>query len=186
MQSVTPSIQQTGAVIQWSADTTEHAHIKVIKDPVTTTNNQNYDIQICCTLDCDEKCCLFNTIDMLSKPTNIGGTPTGDDAKADQDGDDVPSTEVGNDLTDNVLEDMWSAHCSSTNLFIAAEKLAVAPPGSAPTPFHTLAVGRTALQLNYKPSVRRITIDDAANDFNLPDRPSPVCPQLLVLIPTLH
>ncbi|KAL4061929.1 hypothetical protein J3A83DRAFT_4196578 [Scleroderma citrinum] len=40
MQSVVPSVQQSGAVIQWSADTIKHAHIKVVKDLVTTTNNQ--------------------------------------------------------------------------------------------------------------------------------------------------
>ncbi|KAI6102275.1 hypothetical protein F5141DRAFT_992439, partial [Pisolithus sp. B1] len=42
MQSVTPSIHQASTVIQWSANTTEHAHIEVVKDPVTTMNNQNY------------------------------------------------------------------------------------------------------------------------------------------------
>ncbi|KAI6116476.1 hypothetical protein F5141DRAFT_1213066 [Pisolithus sp. B1] len=67
MQSVTPSIHQAGTVIQWSANTTEHAHIKVVKDPVTTTNNQNYDSQICCTLDHDKKCHLFNTAVSLSE-----------------------------------------------------------------------------------------------------------------------
>ncbi|KAI5993249.1 hypothetical protein EDD15DRAFT_2109817, partial [Pisolithus albus] len=67
MQSVAPSIHQAGAVIQWSADTTEHAHIEVVKDPVTTTNNQNYDSQICRTLDRDEKCRLFSTAVSLSE-----------------------------------------------------------------------------------------------------------------------
>ncbi|KAI6161211.1 hypothetical protein EDD17DRAFT_1777726 [Pisolithus thermaeus] len=67
MQSVTPSIHQAGTVIQWSANTTEHAHIEVVKDPVTTMNNQNYDSQICCTLDHDKKCHLFNTAVSLSE-----------------------------------------------------------------------------------------------------------------------
>ncbi|KAG6369638.1 hypothetical protein JVT61DRAFT_12137 [Boletus reticuloceps] len=43
MHHVVPSINNTGNIIQWSADTTEHAHIEVIKDPAAMTNNTNYD-----------------------------------------------------------------------------------------------------------------------------------------------
>ncbi|KAF8414372.1 hypothetical protein L210DRAFT_3730324 [Boletus edulis BED1] len=67
MRHVVPSINNTGNIIQWSADTTEHAHIEVIKDPAAMTNNTNYDSQICQTLDRDEKCRLFNTTITLSK-----------------------------------------------------------------------------------------------------------------------
>ena len=61
MQQVVPSIMQVGSLLQWSTDTTEHAHIEVIKDLASMTNNQDYDSQICCTLDRDEKCQLFET-----------------------------------------------------------------------------------------------------------------------------
>ncbi|KAL4061778.1 hypothetical protein J3A83DRAFT_4117608 [Scleroderma citrinum] len=54
-QSVTPSIEQVSSLLQWSADTTEHAHIKVVKDPASATN-QNYESQICWCLDCLKKC----------------------------------------------------------------------------------------------------------------------------------
>ncbi|KAG2353572.1 hypothetical protein BDR07DRAFT_1309061, partial [Suillus spraguei] len=40
MQSITTSTCQVGAIIQWSADTTEHAHVSKIKDQcdvLTTT-----------------------------------------------------------------------------------------------------------------------------------------------------
>jgi hypothetical protein len=47
LQSVVPSIQANGVAIQWSADLTEHAHITEIKNPARTTNNQNYESQIC-------------------------------------------------------------------------------------------------------------------------------------------
>ncbi|KAG1849731.1 hypothetical protein F4604DRAFT_1934748 [Suillus subluteus] len=33
MQSIVPSICNTGVAMQWTADTTEHAHITEIKDP---------------------------------------------------------------------------------------------------------------------------------------------------------
>ncbi|KAG2071298.1 hypothetical protein BDR04DRAFT_1117707 [Suillus decipiens] len=55
MQSITASSCKVGALIQWSTDTTEHAHISEIKDPAWHTNNNNYDPQICCHLDCQEK-----------------------------------------------------------------------------------------------------------------------------------
>ena len=51
MQSVAPSIIANGASIQWSADVTKCAHITVIKNPASTTNNHNYESQICRHLD---------------------------------------------------------------------------------------------------------------------------------------
>ncbi|KAI6117017.1 hypothetical protein EDD16DRAFT_1481772, partial [Pisolithus croceorrhizus] len=83
MQSVAPSIHQASTVIQWSADTTEHAHIEVVKDPVTTTNNQNYNSQICHTPDCDKKCHLFNTAVSLSEQTDTHDSLTGDNSETD-------------------------------------------------------------------------------------------------------
>ncbi|KAI6010585.1 hypothetical protein EDC04DRAFT_2610106 [Pisolithus marmoratus] len=46
LQSVILSICQLGAVIQWSAAITEHAHIEEIKVPACASNNQNYYSQI--------------------------------------------------------------------------------------------------------------------------------------------
>ena len=45
-----------GTIGQWLADVTEHAHIDVVKDPTRSSNNQNFDSQICCYLDRQEKC----------------------------------------------------------------------------------------------------------------------------------
>ena len=65
MQHVVPSIAQVGPLLQWSADTTEHAHIEVMKDPASMMNNQDYNDQICCILDRDEKRRLFETAILL-------------------------------------------------------------------------------------------------------------------------
>ncbi|KAI6043346.1 hypothetical protein EDC04DRAFT_2600224 [Pisolithus marmoratus] len=46
LQSVVPSIWQSGVVMQWSADITEHAHIKEIKVLAHAGNDQNYNNQI--------------------------------------------------------------------------------------------------------------------------------------------
>ncbi|KAG2055947.1 hypothetical protein BDR06DRAFT_858599, partial [Suillus hirtellus] len=59
MQSITASTRKVGALIQWSADATEHAHISEIKDPTRHTNNNDYDPQICRHLDRLEKLRCF-------------------------------------------------------------------------------------------------------------------------------
>ncbi|KAG1893322.1 uncharacterized protein F5891DRAFT_1131322 [Suillus fuscotomentosus] len=59
MQSIVASIRNSGIIGQWSADVTEHAHITEVKDPARSTNNNNYDPQICRYLDCAEKCRRF-------------------------------------------------------------------------------------------------------------------------------
>ncbi|KAG1740111.1 uncharacterized protein EDB91DRAFT_1237347 [Suillus paluster] len=51
MQSITASISQVSALIQWSTDATEHAHISEIKEPAWRTNNNNYNPHICHHLD---------------------------------------------------------------------------------------------------------------------------------------
>ncbi|KAG2073875.1 hypothetical protein BDR04DRAFT_1009275, partial [Suillus decipiens] len=43
MQSIVPSIQNSGVIMQWTADTTEHAHITEIKDSACSSNNHDYD-----------------------------------------------------------------------------------------------------------------------------------------------
>ncbi|KAG2746643.1 hypothetical protein P692DRAFT_201807031 [Suillus brevipes Sb2] len=53
------SICQVGSPLQWSADTTEHAHITLIKNPTDSSNNNNYDAQICQFLDRQDKCQNF-------------------------------------------------------------------------------------------------------------------------------
>ncbi|KAI6107033.1 hypothetical protein EV401DRAFT_2060117 [Pisolithus croceorrhizus] len=43
MQSIAPSIPLISPPIQWTADTTERAHIDVVKNPSTATNNVNFE-----------------------------------------------------------------------------------------------------------------------------------------------
>ncbi|KAG2131052.1 hypothetical protein DEU56DRAFT_914586 [Suillus clintonianus] len=42
MQNITCSIRNSGVIAQWSADVTEHVHITEVKDPVRSSNNNNY------------------------------------------------------------------------------------------------------------------------------------------------
>ncbi|KAG2073315.1 hypothetical protein BDR04DRAFT_1116448 [Suillus decipiens] len=51
MHNIVPSVCNTSVIMQWSADTMEHAHITEIKDPAWSSDNNNYNSQICCHLD---------------------------------------------------------------------------------------------------------------------------------------
>ncbi|KAL4063056.1 hypothetical protein V8B97DRAFT_2026503 [Scleroderma yunnanense] len=85
MQSVAPSIKHI-------ADTTEHAHIKVVKDPASATNNHNYESQICQYLDH-----LENQREMLLAYCNT-----------QEDIVDSPAA---------VLDEIWTAQWGRTNFF---------------------------------------------------------------------
>ncbi|KAF8548502.1 hypothetical protein OG21DRAFT_1489339 [Imleria badia] len=60
LQSVVSTIRHSGPIMQWSVDTTEHAHIQEIKTPAQMGNNQNYYNQIARYLDRSDKCFHFD------------------------------------------------------------------------------------------------------------------------------
>ena len=75
MHGVVPSVIESGAVIQWSADRTEHAHITEIKVPGCSGNNQDHNPQICRWLDWSEKHQKFSlTLQLLVSDTDPTGT----------------------------------------------------------------------------------------------------------------
>jgi hypothetical protein len=169
MQSVAPSIAQVGSLLQWSTDTTEHAHIEVIKDPAATTNNKSYDSQICRYLDRVEKCTMFNTAMQLREIAIVASASTelnGDNADGELGEDAVNEAEEAATV---VLADLWSPRQSSTNFFMVAANLSMAAPGSVSYPPHTFMGSSTAIHLNHNASVRRIAVNSAAETFNIQD-----------------
>ena len=163
MQNVIPSIEQVGSLLQWSADTMEHAHIEVIKDPASTTNNHNYEAQICRCLDHDEKCRIFDTVVALSAampPPDHEGTD--DDNEADEHGKECEDTRRA------LLQDIWVPKRNPTNFFsVAGRLLSSATP--IPVPTHTFIAGSTAIHFNYDQSLKSIPVDKVAEIFGLPD-----------------
>jgi hypothetical protein len=79
--------------MQWTADTTEHAHITEIRVPGWSGNNQSYNPQICMWLNCSEKHRNFNLalsiheLQLHSHHTNPpeqqDNNPSGSNANAD-------------------------------------------------------------------------------------------------------
>ncbi|KAG1842142.1 hypothetical protein F4604DRAFT_1939014 [Suillus subluteus] len=142
MQSITASTCKVGALIQWSADTTEHAHISEIKDPARHTNNNNYDPQICQEFLDDEV----------------------DEENEEDDGDCNEPTDPRTVL----LEELNQTHIT-TNYFSKARQLVAARCDNISHPPWTFVAASTAIHLNFDPTRTGLKIDEVANDFNIPD-----------------
>jgi hypothetical protein len=78
LQSVVSNIRLNGVAYQWSADFTEHAHIKVVKDPGRSGNNHHHEAQICRYLDRLEKIRTFSLFTAICE----AGIQFGGDMKA--------------------------------------------------------------------------------------------------------
>ncbi|KAF8442868.1 hypothetical protein L210DRAFT_3397165, partial [Boletus edulis BED1] len=157
IQSVVPSITQAGCLLQWSADTTEHAHIEVVKEPASMTNHHDYDAQVCRALDRDERCRLFDAAICLQTAIN--------DATVDTDEDrDETCEDLESICPQDVLRDLWTANRQSTNFFDVARK-----ESTVNLPPRTIVAGFTAIHLNFNPIHRRQSIDEVARQFQLPD-----------------
>jgi len=151
MQSVVPSISRAGVPIQWSADLTEHAHIQQIKDPARGSNNNNYDPQICRQLDRLEKCRNFDLALSLKDPV----------LQRDMAG----ATEESDDEEHNSAVSLRSV----TDYFSRSHQLASSPPDTVPLPLRAFSLGCIAFNLAYDPHICRISVDQAAEQFGLPD-----------------
>ncbi|KAF8129620.1 hypothetical protein EV363DRAFT_1399916 [Boletus edulis] len=160
-QSVAPSIKEVGSPLQWSTDTTEHAHIEVVKDPASMTNNQNYDSQICRCLDRNEKCRLFNTVIALSTTSS---QPDDSGETSDKEENDGHEYEEGG----NFLSDIWTSQCKQMDFFAVTTKL-LTMTKFVPRPLCTFNIGSMAFRINYDASLRCVTIDNVATMFGLPD-----------------
>ncbi|KAG2124666.1 hypothetical protein DEU56DRAFT_873241 [Suillus clintonianus] len=170
MQSIVPSIRNTGVPLQWTADTTEHAHITEIKDPARSSNNNNYDPQICRHLDRADKCRRFDlAMSLLDNMPDSKQQGSDDDDDADDDADfkadhdhDIPA-----DLLATIKYPGYSHPI--TNYFEIAKVLQHRETGTVPVPLRSFVVERTAFHLAYDPSIRNLSVDDAAIQFGLPD-----------------
>jgi hypothetical protein len=116
MQSSIPSIHNSGIIGQWSANITEHTHIMEIKDPARSSNNNNYDTQICQHLDHAEKCRHFELATSLLDHGQRGEEEGLDldaedsDIEADIDTEDVPIHPIQHP-------------CQTTNYFVIVKAL---------------------------------------------------------------
>ena len=148
LQSVVPSIQCSGPVMQWSANVTEHAHIQEIKVPTCSGNNRNYYDQIARHLDHSDKCFRFDVAmyfaawhaeSLLSEEDDLDSDQEDDRDKLDA----LPLHEHMKVLTS----------CSSVNYFVLADAIVCGHIPNAPRPHHTFATSTTAFHITNKPSL---------------------------------
>ena len=154
MHGVVPSVIESGAVIQWSADRTEHAHITEIKVPGRSGNNQDHNPQICRWLDRSEKHRNFSLALHLISDTGPA---------------DTPNDEEPNDIDDSdQLDDILPAS-SPPDLFTQAIQVSASISPSTPLPLQTFHSESTAFHLNRHPNLIELTIEEVAVKFKLPD-----------------
>ncbi|KAI6041728.1 hypothetical protein EDC04DRAFT_2601510 [Pisolithus marmoratus] len=153
LQHVVVLVHNSGAIMQWTADVTEHAHVTEIKQPTHTGNNQDYYAQIAWHLDCSEKCFQFDLA------THLASAEQGELSKDDKDKEDKHEPD---------LEALHISHytpsCMSVNYFESAEALASGTIPNAILPHRIFTSSTTAFCLAFKPSLH-ITIDEAVETF---------------------
>ena len=158
LQHVVPSICASGAVMQWMADVTEHAHVTEIKQPACSGNNQDYYTQIARHLDRSEKCFRFDIAVCLASIEHEGSNENDEDQVDEHE----PDSEALH------VKYYYSPTRKATNYFEMAEKLASGTVPNAILPHRIFASSTTAFRLALKPSLR-VSIDEAADIFGLPD-----------------
>ncbi|KAI5985142.1 hypothetical protein EDD15DRAFT_2374386 [Pisolithus albus] len=164
MQSVAPSIPLVGPPIHWTADTTERAHIDVVKNPAAVTNNVDFESQICCNLDRHEKCRTFSLTVHLRK-NEVGSQSTDDNANLDSENN--PHHEQDVDSNVEPLEPdelvLGVAPRRVHNYFTSSAKPStVFPPRS-------FISGPVAFHLGFHPAVGSMGISDVVEKYGLPD-----------------
>lgn len=167
MQSVVPSITWTGVPIQWSADPTEHAHVTEVKIPVKSGNNKSFEPQICRWLDHSEKRRHFDLATSIQEASGkvLDEVNAMVDAGYDSDNDAVRDAIEPNNPDPIII----GPARLPTNFFTLAQSLSADSSTTIPRPLRTFAINNIAFHLNYTPDISRITVDQAAEMFCLPD-----------------
>jgi len=162
LQSIVPSIHQSGAVIQWSANITEHAHVDEIKIPACASNNQNYYSQISRHLDWLDKCFQFDLATYIEEHVHKGRDDEEGFSDLGEDKNHEPDAEKIQ------LANYSTPTCQIANYFSISASLLHGTKPSAPKPYHMFATSTTGFHLATKPS-SQLTVNEAATAYQLPD-----------------
>jgi hypothetical protein len=173
MQSVVPNIRENGAAIQWSADTTEHAHITEIKDPAHAGNNQKYESQITHHLDRTEKCRRFDLATSIREAAIEFGQhyPVEGDDNMEVDPAQNHHIHTTSHLLDEIdpVSNLSGPSRDLTDYFQMSAKLKHGKVPNALKPFRTFSVATTAFHLTRDANIRGAEIDAIAGVYHLDD-----------------
>jgi len=166
MHGVVPSITSSGAVIQWSADTTEHAHITEVKVPGRSGNNQSYGPQICRWLDRSEKHRNFSlALSIQHTPHSQHDQNEDDPDPLDQD----PADDTNDEQDGHTPRGPSGTAAQHRDFFSRSTWLLKNITPSTPLPLRSFHTETTAFQLNRLPSLKEVTVDEIATKFKIPD-----------------
>ncbi|KAI5998362.1 hypothetical protein F5J12DRAFT_906877 [Pisolithus orientalis] len=170
MQSIIPSVKCVRVTIQWTADVTEHTHVSEIKTPASTSNNNNYDPQICQYLDCTEKCRMFELVTSLyESKTHSHGRVEEKSLEVEDGSSDDGNSEISDheevDLVSKTPGPTWPV----TDYFAISACLRTQDPDSIPFPLCSFITDGMAINLSYDPPLQHISVDGAAEKFGLLD-----------------
>jgi len=169
MHGVVPSITSSGAVIQWSADTTERAHITEVKVPGWSGNNQSYNPQICRWLDQSEKHQNFALALSVQRTQSHPHKNQNKDEMDLLDQDLEVDTNDDNDNQGDHAPHGPSPAIQHPDLFARSAWVSSNITPSTLLPLRTFHTETTAFQLNCKPSLKKVTIEEITIKFKIPD-----------------
>ena len=158
LQHVVMSIHTSGAVMQWTTDIMEHAHITKIKQPARAGNNQDYYSQIAQYLDHSEKCLRFDLATHIVCAEQQG---------SDEDDEDQEDEHELDSETLRISQ-YYTPTGKSTNYFKAVKALANSAVPNTTLPHRIFSSSTTVFCLAGKPSLW-MTIGEAAEKFGLPN-----------------
>jgi hypothetical protein len=175
LQSVIPAIRANRVPLQWTADITGHAHITEVKEPASNSNNQGHEAQICRHLDRRDKCHYFSlTTAMDSSGVDLGVCVEGNDTDADAVLHD--NTSLLFNRSSDILQKIGpipglSSARTQADYFAETVSLLEGKHPNAPTPYRTFtsADTSTAFHLNRDHVGHRLSVEDTATKFDLPD-----------------
>ncbi|KAJ4477100.1 hypothetical protein C8R41DRAFT_773274 [Lentinula lateritia] len=182
MQSVEPSIRASGPIMQWTADTTEHAHITLVKDPARSGNNHDFEIQICRHLDRQARVRRFDLMTAMVDTRvdfRLGrgdeGRGRGDSGKEALDEEEattkISSSEQLAAHLNPVSKKLFGSFRPKRNFFLRARLLKQTP--SAPLPlriFSDEVSGEiSAFSFVRDADLKTLTIEQVSNLYALPD-----------------
>jgi hypothetical protein len=180
LQSVVPNICDNGVTIQWSADTMEHAHITEIKNPSDSSNNQQYESQICCYLAWANKCHQFDLATAVRKGhidfcdwKSDKSNHHDDDNDSDVEDPKQPIEAIMStaSLLSNItpVSPLAGITQSNADYFQLAAALQHGSYPRAPQPFQTFLAGKIAICLAHEPSFNQMSVEQTAEMFDLLD-----------------
>ncbi|KAJ4495335.1 hypothetical protein C8R41DRAFT_762707, partial [Lentinula lateritia] len=185
-ECIVPSISASGPIMQWTADTTEHAHITLVKDPARSGNNHDFEVQIWRHLDCQSRVRRFDLMTAMVdarvnfRLDNIEGDEGRGDIGHDREERDEEDEEVDPKISSSeelmthlhpVSQKLFGSFRPKQNFFLEARLLKQDVSALQPLRIFTDNISGeiSAFKVNHDSDLKTLTIEQVSNLYSLPD-----------------